>query len=1191
MKQLLLITFFILNSLFNIAFASGPTLPQTGQIKCYNTTGVEISCTSTGQDGDWQTGFPWPEPRFVDNTDGTVTDKLTGLVWLKNANCTDTVGGISKASGAINWNNALTWSNNLASGYCGLTDGSTVGQWRLPNIYELRSLLNFQQSEISDWLNTQGFNNVQRKTYWSSTTHINSPTDAWFIGMTLGSIEARSCDRYDCYTKTNANRYTWTVRDSVNIGAIQLPKTGQTISYAAGDDGALQKGNNWPSPRFVDNGDQTITDALSNLIWSKDGNAPGPSVCGAATTKTWQDALDYVACLNGNNYLGKTDWRLPNINEIISLFNYGNLDTVSWLSSHGFYNVKTDFYLSSSTHTSYLNNSLYIYTGVGYVSARLKTSSFSIMPVRGGNPSIDSLIIYGKFMKFENQNIGTASSSKEISLYNSGKHSQTIASITLTGTNANQFSITPGGATPCTSLTPTLAAGGKCTMSLSFAPTNIGDKNANLTVASNGKTLDIPVTGTGIATISGTVYNLTLGNALAGATVSITGGATTTSDANGNYKFLPEPTPGSYSVTVGKLGYTGYTITNVTTTSASGAVANFYLASTGSLNFVSTTSLTGAESGVPYSNHLKITGGTGPYSFAILPGFGDLPPSLMLDSTSGVINGTPTTGGSYTFWAGCMDSLGIVTEKEFTINVSTPLSITTPAPLANISASLPYSLTLGATGGTAPYTFAKTSGTLPTGLTLSSAGVLSGTPTSVAPYSFAVTVTDAFGRTSTRFFSITIETPLVISTSHLNDGILGTAYNLQLTATGNIGSTSWNLASGSLPTGLQLNGASGIISGTPSTIETQSISISVQDAGGRTSSKQYIIKTGNPLQITTTTMPTGYLTLAYSSPVQSSGGIAPITYSLTSGTLPAGLVLNTSTGLISGTPTSGGVLANITVTATDSSYPTPQSVQQALSIRVLSALPQYTVTLSLLDGSSPASVNGSMNCTIGTTCQPAQFNLGTTVTLTAVSDPTTLFTGWSGACTGTATTCSFYVDAAKSVTATFVVRPKYNLTLLFAGDGNGQVNGDMTCTSGGACAPKQFLLGTAVLLLPTPDVNSLFDGWSGACAGLGNCSVTMDAAKSVTATFASGQPVKVKENSKTFSSLQAAYNDLTTVTGNTIMGRSVLFTETLTLDRPIDVTIRGGYDTAFATNADITAIKGQVIIRSGSLIADKLTIW
>ncbi|KJU86166.1 secreted protein containing DUF1566, partial [Candidatus Magnetobacterium bavaricum] len=75
------------------------------------------------------------------------------------------------------------------------------------------------------------------------------------------------------------------------VGTIELPKTGQTSTYATGDDGAIEGGVAWPSPRFTDNGNQTVTDNLTGLMWTKDANLP-------AATKTWQQALDYVTSMN-----------------------------------------------------------------------------------------------------------------------------------------------------------------------------------------------------------------------------------------------------------------------------------------------------------------------------------------------------------------------------------------------------------------------------------------------------------------------------------------------------------------------------------------------------------------------------------------------------------------------------------------------------------------------------------------------------------------------------------------------------------------------------------------------------------------------------------------------------------------------------------------------------------------------------
>ncbi|MBF0497859.1 MAG: DUF1566 domain-containing protein, partial [Deltaproteobacteria bacterium] len=104
-----------------------------------------------------------PSPRFF----GTVTDKLTGLIWLKNANC---------FSYKI-WTNALAAANGLASGSCGLTDGSLASDWRLPNINELKSLTDFSQPSVP-LPPGHPFTNVPSFYYWSSTTFGNSPTMA-----------------------------------------------------------------------------------------------------------------------------------------------------------------------------------------------------------------------------------------------------------------------------------------------------------------------------------------------------------------------------------------------------------------------------------------------------------------------------------------------------------------------------------------------------------------------------------------------------------------------------------------------------------------------------------------------------------------------------------------------------------------------------------------------------------------------------------------------------------------------------------------------------------------------------------------------------------------------------------------------------------------------------------------------------
>ena len=123
-------------------------VPVTGQTLCYDAAGTVIDCATDigpGQDGDLQMGVKWPNPRFTKNGDGTVTDNLTGLIWLENADC---------AAATMNWAAALAFANTLFDGSgdhnggdCGLSDTSAVGAWRLPNVRELHSLVHYGFSD------------------------------------------------------------------------------------------------------------------------------------------------------------------------------------------------------------------------------------------------------------------------------------------------------------------------------------------------------------------------------------------------------------------------------------------------------------------------------------------------------------------------------------------------------------------------------------------------------------------------------------------------------------------------------------------------------------------------------------------------------------------------------------------------------------------------------------------------------------------------------------------------------------------------------------------------------------------------------------------------------------------------------------------------------------------------------------
>ena len=131
-------------------------------------------------DGWYHMGIRW-DTRFTDNSNGTVTDTLTGLIWLKEANCW----------GALTWSQALTYAHGLTDGQCGLTDGSIAGDWRLPNVKEMLSLIDydFYNPAMHQW---QSFNNLQLSNYWSSTTCAGDSSTAWSVFINGGSLSTNN---------------------------------------------------------------------------------------------------------------------------------------------------------------------------------------------------------------------------------------------------------------------------------------------------------------------------------------------------------------------------------------------------------------------------------------------------------------------------------------------------------------------------------------------------------------------------------------------------------------------------------------------------------------------------------------------------------------------------------------------------------------------------------------------------------------------------------------------------------------------------------------------------------------------------------------------------------------------------------------------------------------------------------------
>ena len=508
-----------------------------------------------------------------------------------------------------------------------------------------------------------------------------------------------------------------------------------------------------------------------------------------------------------------------------------------------------------------------------------------------------------------------------------------------------------------TSITYTPNAAYSGTDTFAYTATNAGGTSSPATVtvtvssATVSYTPSSPTAGTvgvaysqSVASASGGTspytYALASGSLPAGLSLSSSGTLSGTPTAAGTFNFTVTATDsstgtGPFSATSGSLSLTigAPTIT------------------------VSPSTLTGPTVGASSSQSLSASGGTAPYTYAITSG--TLPAGMSL-SSSGVLSGTPTGGGTFNFTATATDSstgTGPFTgSRAYTLTVNAPtLSLTPASGSFNATTSVAYSQTFVASNGTSPYTYALlvNSGTMPTGLTFNTAtGVLSGTPVTSGTVNFTVTSTDSSTGTgpytASGTYALTTSAPTItVSPSTLSGATVGVATSQSVTASGGTAPYTYAITSGALPAGLTLSSA-GTLSGTPTAAGTFSFTVRGTDANAYSGTRSYSLTVAAPtITLNPTTLTSATVGTASSQSVTASGGTAPYTYAISSGALPAGLSLSSS-GTLSGTPTAGGSF-NFTVTATDSSTGTgPFTGSRAYTLTV--GNPTLTITPSSTGG-------------------------------------------------------------------------------------------------------------------------------------------------------------------------------------------------------------------------------------------------
>jgi hypothetical protein len=245
-----------------------------------------------------------------------------------------------------------------------------------------------------------------------------------------------------------------------------------------------------------------------------------------------------------------------------------------------------------------------------------------------------------------------------------------------------------------------------------------------------------------------------------------------------------------------------------------------------------------------------------------------------------------------------------------------------------------YQASLMAKGGKAPYSWSVASGSLPAGLALTaSTGAISGMPTETGASTFSAEVQDSSSPANSAEQTLTIQvsslTRLTIVTSSLPSGMMGSSYSQTLSSAGGTAPITWLISSGQLPSGLTLNRTTGAISGVPQQSGLSQFIVQATDSSTptpETATQQLSITISGGVSITTNSLPVADLGVTYSATASASGGTAPYTWSVTSGSLPPGINFGAANGTFSGTPTSAG------------SYPFQLQVKDANSITATASL-------------------------------------------------------------------------------------------------------------------------------------------------------------------------------------------------------------------------------------------------------------
>ncbi|OGU12053.1 MAG: hypothetical protein A2075_18620 [Geobacteraceae bacterium GWC2_58_44] len=622
---------------------------------------------------------------------------------------------------------------------------------------------------------------------------------------------------------------------------------------------------------------------------------------------------------------------------------------------------------------------------------------------------------------------------------------------------------------------------------------------------------------------------------------------------------------------------------------------------------ISTSALKTAVRGAPYVDAVAASGGAPPYTYSIVAG--TLPAGLTFNSSTGDIYGSVnlSAGQSALLTVRATDGgyPSAYVDKEFSISAIDPLAISTATLQGALQKSSYGPVSLAASGGLSPYSWTlANSSTLPQGVALSSAGVLSGTPVLCGSFPFSVQAADSsvIANTSQKAYS------LVVTCANDYDlaGSLGAdGAGATVTLSGPQSKTATADASGNYLFQHLVNGSYTVTPAkaqrwfspvsrtlTVENLDLGSIGFSTTIDGTGPTVSAFTV----PAAVNSTSVPISALSAA-----DNAGGSGLAAYLISeSATAPLAAAAGWSATKPATFTIATGVDGDRTLYAFAKDGAGNVSSGRSATVKLDTTAP--TVSAFTI----PLTVNNTRSVTI-TTLAVSDAAGGSGVSAYLLSEtsaiPTAVDSRWSAVkptsytftSDGVHTLRAFVKDQVGNISAPAgaAVTNTYTLTVALTGSGSGSVNSTPTgiaCANGSSAGcSSNFTGGATVNLTATAGAYSAFGGWSGICSGNGGCTAGMDAARTVTATFAPLPRARIAGTTPAYYfTLQAAYNAATD--GAVIQLLEGSFTETLTANRPIRVTVKGGYKAGYGAVSSETVLQRQIVLRAGTVRMEKVFV-